>query len=177
MKLLMSFSPKNLTLMVKISQMILDLKLIMQKKSVRYITARACALEILKLFLAVAARQCFFLLFVWFPAFVYLYLWLIFFVVACSGVERKTKFVRFADLVNSEVTNAQEGGKKKSRNGETWAANAFDEWRRCHGLSIVKSIADLSEEPNLHAFVQVHSVGSEAGWITLSSDFVSSLYI
>ena len=67
----------------------------------------------------------------------------------------KPKSMRFANLVKSKVINVQEGGKKKSRNGETWAANAFDEWRRCHGLSIAKSIADLSKEPNLHAFVDM----------------------
>jgi hypothetical protein len=70
-------------------------------------------------------------------------------------VKTKTKSVRFADLVDSEVVNVQEGGKRKSRNGETWAANAFDDWRRCHGLSTAKSIADLSEEPDLHAFVDM----------------------
>ena len=72
-----------------------------------------------------------------------------------SGDKVKPKSVRFADLVESEVNNVQEGGKRKSRNGETWAANAFDEWRRCHGFSTVKSIADLSEEADLHVFVEM----------------------
>jgi hypothetical protein len=72
-----------------------------------------------------------------------------------AGVECKDKSGRFAELVPTEVNNARSGGKRKSKNAETWAANAFDEWRRCHGYSTAKSIADLSKEDDLHVFVDM----------------------
>jgi hypothetical protein len=58
-------------------------------------------------------------------------------------------------LVPDAVDNAQKGGKRKSLNAEKWVVNAFDEWRRCHGLSTAKSIVDLSEEDNLYLFVDM----------------------
>jgi hypothetical protein len=63
--------------------------------------------------------------------------------------------VRFVELVPSEVDNAQKGGKQKSLSAEKWATNAFDEWCRCHGFSTAKSIVDLSEEDDLHLFVDM----------------------
>jgi hypothetical protein len=63
--------------------------------------------------------------------------------------------VRFAELVPDEVDNAQKGGKLKSLSAEKWAINAFDKWRRCHGLSTAKSIAYISEEDDLHLFVDM----------------------
>jgi hypothetical protein len=36
-----------------------------------------------------------------------------------------------------------------------WAANAFDEWRVCHGYSVEKSIADLSEESDIRGFIDL----------------------
>ena len=44
-----------------------------------------------------------------------------------AAVECKDKSGRFAELVACEVHNARSGGKRKSKNAETWAANAFDE--------------------------------------------------
>ena len=75
--------------------------------------------------------------------------------VCCATVECKDKSGRFANLVSTKVDNARSGGKRKSKNAEIWAANAFDEWRRCHGYSTAKSIADMSEEDDLHVFVDM----------------------
>jgi hypothetical protein len=47
------------------------------------------------------------------------------------------------------------GGKRKSKHFENWAARAFDKWRLCKGYSIEKSIGDLSEEDDLHGFVEM----------------------
>jgi hypothetical protein len=47
------------------------------------------------------------------------------------------------------------GRERKSKHSEKWAARAFDEWRLCKGLSVDKSIGDLSEEENLHPFVEM----------------------
>jgi hypothetical protein len=66
-----------------------------------------------------------------------------------------SKSTRFAELDESEFTLAQAGGKRRSRNGEIWAANAFDEWRRCHGLSTEESIGDLSEKEDIRDFVNM----------------------
>lgn len=66
-----------------------------------------------------------------------------------------SKSTRFAELEESELTLAQDGGKRRSRNIEIWAANAFDEWRRCHGLSIKESIGDLSKKEDIRDFVNV----------------------
>ena len=41
--------------------------------------------------------------------------------------ERKVKNVQFTKLVPFEVDNAKSGGKRKSKNNETWTANAFNE--------------------------------------------------
>jgi hypothetical protein len=67
----------------------------------------------------------------------------------------KPKIVRFAALVPYEVINARSGGKRKSQNGETWAANACNEWQCCHSFSTAKSIVNLFEEDDLHVFVDV----------------------
>ena len=72
-----------------------------------------------------------------------------------AAMECKDKSGWFAELVPIEVDSARFGGKHKSKNAETWATNAFDEWRRCHGYSTAKSIADLSEEDDLHVFVDM----------------------
>jgi hypothetical protein len=69
--------------------------------------------------------------------------------------DSKRKSVRFADLIPGEVTNAKSGGKRRSRYREAWAANAFDEWRRCYGYSTAKSIADLSKESDIRVFVEM----------------------
>jgi hypothetical protein len=66
-----------------------------------------------------------------------------------------SKSVRFAELVPTEVDNSQKGEKRKLLSAEKWAANAFDKWHCCHGLSTAKSIADLSEEDDLHLFVDM----------------------
>jgi hypothetical protein len=89
--------------------------------------------------------------------FYYLALWLVsWFLVRCyAAAEYKDKSGRFSDLLPTEVNNARSGGKRKSRNAETWAANAFDEWQRCHGYSTAKSIADLFEDDDLHVFVDM----------------------
>jgi hypothetical protein len=63
--------------------------------------------------------------------------------------------VRFAELNSSKVKNIKCGGKHKSKNGEIWAANASDEWRKCHGYNTKLSITDLSEQPNLHKIVDM----------------------
>jgi hypothetical protein len=119
MKLLMSYSSKNSTLMGMISKMILDLRLIILRKLIRdfqlalffhvfgFIFFSVCICFLLILLLCLLLIDCSF--------------------VPCSGVEKKAKSVRFAELVESEVINAREGDKRKSRNAEAWAANSFDE--------------------------------------------------
>ena len=63
--------------------------------------------------------------------------------------------MRFVELVLDEVDNIQKYGKQKSLSAEKWAANAFNKWRWCYGLSTAKSIANLSKEDNLHLFVDM----------------------
>ena len=65
------------------------------------------------------------------------------------GATTGTKSARFADLDEKEMTLAQAGGRRHSRNGEVWATNAFDEWRRYHGISTEDSIGDLSEKEDI----------------------------
>jgi hypothetical protein len=88
----------------------------------------------------------------WFFTF---YLLCLIILLVLAGENQKPKSVRFAELVLDEVDNAQKGGKSKSLSAKKWAANAFDEWCRCHGLSTAKSIADLSEEDDLHWFIDM----------------------
>ena len=73
----------------------------------------------------------------------------------CLGASLVTKSTRFADLDEKELMLAEAGGKRRSRNGEVWAANAFDEWRRCHGISTEESIGDLSEKDDIRDFVNM----------------------
>ena len=47
--------------------------------------------------------------------------------------------------------------KCKSKHSKSWAAKAFDEWLLCKGLSIEKSISDLSEEEDLMASLTCYS--------------------
>jgi hypothetical protein len=63
--------------------------------------------------------------------------------------------LHFRELDDVEVKKALAGGERKSRHSEVWAANAFDEWRVCHGYSVEKSIADLSEESDIRGFIDL----------------------
>jgi hypothetical protein len=74
---------------------------------------------------------------------------------AVTAVVDIVKSDRFRELDEVEVRNALSGGKRKSKHAEMWASNAFDEWRICNGYSIEKSIADLSEEPDIRGFVDL----------------------
>jgi hypothetical protein len=65
------------------------------------------------------------------------------------------KTSRFAELDLAELKLAKVGGKCRSKHSEVWAANAFDEWRRCYGLSTDKNIGDLSKEEDLHEFINM----------------------
>ena len=76
-------------------------------------------------------------------------------VLYCLGTSSVTKSSRFADLDEKEMTLAQAGGRRRSRNGKVWAANVFDEWRRCHGISTEESIGDLSEKEDIRDFVNM----------------------
>jgi hypothetical protein len=62
---------------------------------------------------------------------------------------------RFGSLLDSEVAHVKDGGERKSKHAENWAAKAFDEWRVCKGLPIDRSIGDLSEDEDLHPFVEM----------------------
>jgi hypothetical protein len=72
-----------------------------------------------------------------------------------SANETQSGNRRFGELKDSEVELVVNGGKRKSKYFKNWAAKAFDEWRLCKGLSIEKSIGDLSEEEDLHGFVNM----------------------
>ena len=50
---------------------------------------------------------------------------------------------------------AQAGRKKHLRNGEIWAANAFDKWHHCQSFSTEESINDLSEKEDIWDFVNM----------------------
>ena len=63
--------------------------------------------------------------------------------------------VRFLDLDEKEVQNVEAGGERRSKHSETWAVNAFNEWRQFKGYSLDKSIGDLSEEEDVSEFVEM----------------------
>jgi hypothetical protein len=73
----------------------------------------------------------------------------------CIGQSNVSKSSRFAEIDVNELKLAEVGGKRKSKHGETWAANAFDEWRRCQGLSTEESIGDLFEKKDIRGFVNM----------------------
>ena len=69
-----------------------------------------------------------------------------------------TKSNRFQDLDAAEVKNTSMGGERRSLHSETWARNAFDEWRRFRGYSTEKTIGELSEAEDIRGFVeQLHN--------------------
>jgi hypothetical protein len=76
-------------------------------------------------------------------------------IVKVLAVDEPVNSVQFKELDATEVKNALAGGSRKSRHSEVWACNAFDEWRLCNGYSVEKSIADLSEEPDIRLFVNL----------------------
>ena len=77
------------------------------------------------------------------------------YVLYCLGASSLTKSSRFANRDEKEKTLAQTRGRRRTRNGEVWAANAFDEWRLCHGISTEESIGDLSEKEDIRDFVNM----------------------
>jgi hypothetical protein len=72
-----------------------------------------------------------------------------------SGCASVAGVNRFAELNEVEVEHVKSGGERKSKHSEHWACKAFDEWRLCKGYSIGKSVGDLSEEEDLHPFVDM----------------------
>jgi hypothetical protein len=64
-------------------------------------------------------------------------------------------FYQFANVSVEDLGVVQSRGKRRSAKVEQWTARAFGEWRTCHGHSIEKSIADLSEEPDVQPFVDL----------------------
>jgi hypothetical protein len=74
------------------------------------------------------------------------------------------KSTRFVELDEKEMTLTKAGRKRRSRNGEIWATNAFDEWWRYHGLSTEESIGDLSEKEDINILLKfVLQVGKTNG--------------
>jgi hypothetical protein len=71
------------------------------------------------------------------------------------GQSSLSKSSRFAELDEKEMKLVVEGGKRRSKHGETWAANTIDEWHRYQGLSIDESIGDLSEKKDICGFVNI----------------------
>ena len=62
---------------------------------------------------------------------------------------------RFRELDATEVKNTSMGGERRSAHSETWAKNAFDEWRRFRGIPTNKTIGELSEEDDIRGFVEL----------------------
>ena len=48
-----------------------------------------------------------------------------------------------------ESTLVESGGRRRSKGTENWASNTFNEWRSFRGFPISKSLADLSELPDV----------------------------
>jgi hypothetical protein len=54
--------------------------------------------------------------------------------------------VCFGIATTAELENVRRGGVRRSESNEKWASRSFDDWMKIHGLSVEKSIGDLSEE-------------------------------
>jgi hypothetical protein len=63
--------------------------------------------------------------------------------------------VRFKIATVVELENVRRGGVQRSQSNEKWASRRFDDWRKIRGLSIEKSIGDLSEEIDLKPLTEM----------------------
>lgn len=70
-----------------------------------------------------------------------------------DGVEASGS--RWGTASKEDMEIVRRGGVRKSERVETWARKAFDEWRSFRGFSTIKSIADMSEEADVHPLVEL----------------------
>jgi hypothetical protein len=55
----------------------------------------------------------------------------------------------FRIAIAAELENVRRGGVRRSEASERWATRSFEDWRRIRGLSVEKTIGELSEEADL----------------------------